>query len=259
MTVKIISEKIRTPFWISLIVIVHLTFSYYLFNGWWYSAAGTAGIILISWVLWKERFPARIGLNLSRKQFIFSIFISLSAVIFSYLMMQFINRSNRIDILYSFYGNYIHDIFYTLNEEIVLGSLVLFYLTEKTRIHRLLIAASLAVIFSLIHFVFYKWIFLQQGLIEPLTLLTLFLIGFFRNNLILTFRHVGYSWAFHFAWMAVMFGSYHYHRAGPVQLNEPERFNRYLGSIEMSAVTLVLAAISMFLFNRKTSSAQGEL
>jgi hypothetical protein len=243
-----IFKRFKRTFWISVIVIIHLLFSYYFFKGWWYSGIGTILILTVSYLFCKEKFLKEIGLRLSLVSFFISIILAVFAVISSFIIIKYIGDRSGAEIQFTKYGNYIHDIFYTLNEEIILGAILLFNLSKKIKVHPLIISAGVAVIFSLIHFVFYKWIFLQKGIIATDTLFTLFLVGFFRNNLILKFKHIGYSWAFHFGWMAVMFGSYHYYQSDLNQLTQVERFNLYLGSSKMLITAAILAIISMGLF-----------
>lgn len=234
--------------WISCIIIVHLIFSYYLLKGWWYSGLGTILILSISYLFCKDKYLQEIGLQLSFLSFLISTILAVFAVISSFIIMKYIGDKAGVGIQFTEYGNYIHDIFYTLNEEIILGAILLFNLSKRMKAHPLIISAGVAIIFSLIHFVFYKWIFLQKGIIATDTLFTLFLIGFFRNNLILKFRHIGYSWAFHFGWMAVMFGSYHYYHNTLNQLTQVDRFNLYLGSSKMLVTAVIMAIVSMGLF-----------
>ncbi|BDX39484.1 hypothetical protein CYCD_28390 [Tenuifilaceae bacterium CYCD] len=146
--------------------------------------------------------------------------------------------------------DYYHDIFYILNEEIVLGAIILYYLVNKQRIKPIIASVELAIAFSLIHFVFYKWIFNDKGIIEITTLITLFLAGFIRNNLILHSGHIGYSWALHFGWIVIMFGSFHIYSDSKNPLSEPEKFNAYLGSTEMLVLSLALAICSLIYMKR---------
>ena len=245
---KISYPQFQRIIWVSNIVIIHLIFSYYLLNGWWYSGIGTILIVLITYLFNKDKFLKEIGLKIKPVSIMISISLGVIAVIGSFIIMKYIAAKANIGIQYTQYGNYIHDVFYTLNEEIILGAVLLFGLSRLIKVHPFIISAMVAAVFSIIHFMFYKWIFLQKGLILPETLITLFLVGFFRNNLILKFRHIGFSWAFHFGWMAVMFGSYHFYYSSLIPLNEPERFNFYLGSLVMFVIAMILAMVSVIIF-----------
>jgi hypothetical protein len=114
-----------------------------------------------------------------------------------------------------------------------------------------LASIGLAIVFSLVHFVFYKWIFLDKGTLGVTTLLSLFFVGIFRNNLILWTRHIAFSWAVHFGWMVVMFGCKHVDLNADQQLSELTRFNFYLGSVEMLVVSFVLAGATLFILINK--------
>ena len=113
---------------------------------------------------------------------------------------------------------------------------------------------TLAILFSIVHFIFYKWIFLDRGTIQITTLLTLFFVGIIRNNLIIQTGHIGYSWALHFSWMAVMFGSAHVNPSKDEWLTEPERFNTYLGSYGMLAISALIVILSLIIIKRKGHS-----
>jgi hypothetical protein len=73
------------------------------------------------------------------------------------------------------------------------------------------------------------------------------MVGVLRNNLIMYCRHIGYVWAIHFGWIAVMLGSIHRHGQTGQHLSELERFNLYLGSPTMLAISTVLALLSLYL------------
>jgi len=148
---------------------------------------------------------------------------------------------------------YYHDAFYTLNEEIVIGALILYFLIGKIKITPILSSIGLALFFSLIHFVFYKWLFTDKGIIHITALISLFLIGLARNNLILINGHIGYSWALHFGWIAIMFGSIHLNDNTHEAISELDRFNIYLGSKEILVISILLALISLFVWYKKNN------
>jgi hypothetical protein len=159
--------------------------------------------------------------------------------------MKYIANKHNVQISFTNWRNYYHDIFYVLNEEIVIGALLLFALVNKRKIKPVIASVGLAAFFALIHFVFYKWIFKDRGIIEASTLTTLFLVGFVRNSLIFQTGHIGYSWALHFGWIIIMFGSMHIDLNSNLRVTEPERFNLYLGSIEMLIISIIMAGLSL--------------
>lgn len=241
----------KKPVLILLIILTHLVFSYYFFNGWWCSGIGSVLMILLSYFLWKGKCLEQIGLKLTKRSFLFSIVMAGTVLLFSYYFLNHIAHNNGATILFTQWGYYIHDVFYSLNEEMLLGAMLLFYLIKRYKIHPLAISSLVALVFAMIHFIFYKWIFAEKGVIQPITLLTLFFIGFLRNNLIVIYKHIGFSWALHFGWVAIMLGSHHVFTANGVELGEPERFNLYLGSNKMLFISLLLALSSLFLYKHK--------
>jgi len=237
--------------WTSLLILSHVLLSYYFLRGWWVSSLGSILILLFSYLIWKNDFLKVIGLTIDFKIGIKSIILAGLVTICSLLLMKYIAHKQNIMIQCRNWRDYYHDIFYILNEEIVLGAIILYFLVNERKLKPIIASAGLAVVFSLIHFIFYKWIFNDKGIIEITTLITLFLIGFIRNNLILHTGHIGYSWALHFGWMVIMFGSFHIYSDSMNPLPEPDRFNIYLGSIEMLTLSLVLALGSLIYMKRK--------
>ena len=237
----------------SLLGLSYGLLSYYFFGGWWNSSIGTILILFFSYLIWGRDFLKVTGLNLDIATIAKSICLAGTIVICSLLMMKHIADRQNIMIRFTNWRNYYHDIFYILNEEIVIGAIILFYLINKRKIQPIIAAIGLAIIFSLMHFVFYKWIFNSRGNMGISTLITLFLVGFVRNSLILQTGHIAYSWALHFGWMVVMFGSFHIHADSRNGLSELVRFNTYLGSIEMLVISFILAGLSLIYWIKKYS------
>ena len=247
--------KLKKPLLLSLLILFYLLFSYSYFNGWWNSSVGSALIIFLSYLIWGKDFLKQTGLQLNLHTIAKSIILAIIITACALLIMKYIGNKNYIRIEYFNWRDYYHDIFYVLNEEIVVGAILLFSLVYKWKFRPLFACLGLALFFSLIHFVFYKWIFLDREVIGISALITLFLVGFVRNSLIIQTGHIGYSWALHVGWMAVMFGSSHTYLNGDMPPSEAERFNLYLGSTEMLIISLV-AAGSFLAYWIKRSSPQ---
>lgn len=236
----------RTKLLLNLLILSYISLSYLPVFGWWYSSIGTALIVFFSYLLWEKAFLRNIGLSLNLKTVIQSLMLAAIVIVCSLFMMKYIAAKHQVTINYTNWRSYYHDIFYVLNEEIVMGAIVLLVLAPKRKIPSMTASVGLAIFFALIHFVFYKWIFRDRGMIEITTLLTLFFVGFVRNSLIIQTGHIGYSWALHFGWMAVMFGSWHYSPEKNTSLGELAKFNTYLGSIQMLIISGILAIGSLY-------------
>ena len=234
---------------VSLIVIVHVLFSYYYFQTFLSSALGSGLIILLSFFTWKNKFKFWIGFEIKKEEILpIGVFICISTIASWFLIKNICTRQG-LEFIPGNFRNLIHTVFYTLNEEIILGALLLKGLKFwKRKTPNWIISVSTAILFSLIHFVFFKWIFKSSGNLSIITLLTLFVIGVFRNNLILRTGHIVYSWALHFVWIYFMLGSSHYKISTDTFLNDFERFEIFLGNPLILIICAGLAIISFMKF-----------
>lgn len=239
------SVKFKRAVLINLLILSYLLFSYYALGGWWNSSAGSLLILFFSYLIWKKDFLKNTGLQIGSFTLIKTLLAAIIIIACSFLIMKHIANRNGVVIQFTNWRNYYHDVFYILNEEIVIGAILLFTLVDGKKIHPLLASTGLALFFSLIHFVFYRWIFDDRGIIHIPALTTLFLIGFVRNSLIIQTRHIGYSWALHFGWMVVMFGCKHLDKETGLLLGESEKFNTYLGSVEMLIISTIIALLTL--------------
>ncbi|MBN2773266.1 MAG: hypothetical protein JXR31_03385 [Prolixibacteraceae bacterium] len=245
----------RPRFLVAMLLLSYLLFSYYALGGWWNSSVGTVLIQFFSYRLWNKEYLKITGLKVSLKSVIFS-FLSLTFFLIAfYFLILVIAGKNQVVISLTNWQSYYHTFFYTLNEEIILGAIVINMAVLKLKMKPIVVSVVLAIIFSSIHFTFYKWVFLNRGTIGILTLTTLFFVGILRNNLIIKTGHIGYSWALHFSWMVIMFGLFHSYLDSGEKLLEYERFNLYLGSKGMLILSFLGAILSfLFIINQKKIS-----
>jgi hypothetical protein len=245
-------KKNASGLYIRLIVLTHLLFSYNAFNGWWYSLTGTFLIILLARRCWSEDYLEWIGLKISLKAIIKSLILLIFVIFSSYILISLIAENPGVSIKISALLIFIHIIGYTLNEEILLGAILLKYIQKRfVHLKKFLTSVLVALVFSVLHYVFYRWIFLDKGILSIATLVSLFAIGIIRNNLILSTGHIGYSWALHAGWVFIMFGFVHIEKLTGTYMNEPCRFNLYLGSSYTTTILLIVAFVSLGLMVRK--------
>ncbi len=243
--------------WWNLMILSYLLFSYNIFNGWWYSGIGTVMVVFFAYLLWRNDFLYRIGLKMNYPILVTTLLLMIILTGAGFGLLKYLATRNGVVIQYSGYRNYIHDLFYTLNEEIILGAVLLNWVRERFRkMHPSAVSVIVAILFAFFHYLFYRWIFLDRGILTLFTLTTLTMVGILRNNLILTTGHVGFSWALHASWMAIMFGTYHYQAGNLEALHEFERFNLYLGSPFTFGIITALAFLSFFLFWSKQKPAK---
>jgi len=244
---------------LAILLVAYISFSYNFFNGWWYSSLGTVLIIVFSYFIWGKKNLEVTGLKILPRSVLFILIVILLTVSGSYLLISFISSVNNLAFTQGNFFSYYHIFFYTLNEEIILGGIVIYFLYRKLKINPFSVSAGLAIVFVVIHYIFYRWIVLCPGLLTISTLSSLFFIGILRNNLIITSGHIGYAWAIHFGWMVVMFGIYHYHDQTEEALTEPEVFNYFLGSAEMLIISFLLALSSTLFLIRNINTIKEKL
>lgn len=248
--------RLRIPLLLTLLFLIYVLFSYSYLGDWLYSSIGSLLIIFLSFLIWGNGFLEKVGLQLNLQIFVKSIILVVIIAGCSLLILKYIGNKNDIRIEYYNWRDYYHVMFYVLNEEIVLGAILLFTLVYKWKIRPIVASICLAVGFALIHYVFYRWVFADRGILGISTLVTLFLVGFVRNSLILHTGHIGYSWALHFGWIAIMFGSRHTNLNTNMYVSELESFNIYLGSTEMLVLSIVMAGIFFAIWIKKYNPHQ---
>jgi len=215
-------------------------------------------ITLLARKCWKNEYLEWIGLRIELKA-IFLCLLALIVIVFgSFQLIKFIAWKAGISFIIISFTAFLHIIGYTLNEEIVLGAILLKTMQKRFKIfNQFFISISVAFAFTLLHYIFYRWIFLDKGIICFSSLVSLFAVGAIRNNLILKTGHVGYSWALHVGWVFVMFGFIHTESITGKILSEPDRFNLYLGSYFTVIILAVMAILSFLLLIQRRKNISG--
>jgi hypothetical protein len=234
-----------------VLIVSHINLSYDYYGGWWLSGAGLLLILLLGLLAWKKEFISMSGLNIPFREIPKILLTAAGITALSFACLYWMGSEAGITMSLNCAKSYIHNVFYILNEEIILGALVLYFLNKKIGIPPLLSSLILAIVVAFAHWILYKWYFRDKGFLAITTLLTLFLVAFFKNNLILRFSHIGYAWAFHLGWMAVMFGTIHYYNSDWRMVTDLEKFNLYLGSNFMLVFSFLLAIASIFMFKKE--------
>jgi len=251
-----ILNKILTVHKISLIPIVYLFTSYDSSVFVLQSLAGSALIIGLGYWTWKKKVLMTLGIEMNvRTIFIFLVMTLLLTIAFHYLIgsiasSRHLQYSSPVSLHGLISPVYFHTIGQTLNEEMVLGALLLYAVRSMfKRTHPLVIAAGVALIFSVFHFVFYRWLTVStnEGVITLSTLFVLFAVGVLRNSLILKTGHIGYAWSIHLGFNWIFFCGGFQNEDGS-KLNEPGLFNAVLGSPQMIVLAFIMLALCAALF-----------
>lgn len=139
--------------------------------------------------------------------------------------------------------------FQALNEEMILGALLLFGLVDAHG-RPVLWCVVTAVVFAGLHDLLYR--FGAIGIpIAPLTLLGLVAVGVLRGALILATRSIAFAWALHAAWNVMMFGGVWWRDADGSRLSEPAMFDAFVGDPRVVALTTAAAAIMLVVLWRR--------
>ena len=224
----------------------YLSLNYFPDFGWWVSMVGTILILLFGYFSWSKNYKERLGIPTNAMQYFFSFLLLIILLLCSYYLINLIRIQKNLGFGIGFIHNFTHVFFYTLNEELVLGGILLVSLKIRyAKVKPLLISIGVAFIFSILHDIFYWWIFKGsvKGILTNWTLISLLMVGIIRNNLILKTGHVGYSWALHFSWMAIMLGCMFYYPDSTQKLSQTARFNLFIGH----KLTIIILSMMMIL------------
>ena len=248
-----------------LLLITHLFMSY---NGSllpWRAVVGSVLIAVIAHAAWPSDWKDRLGLRIPARDALLSIALAPILMFLLYWAIRFIVSPQNIVFQPSLSLSGVldlgtlHTLGQTLNEELLFGALLLTALCKKyPKSHPLLLAGSVALVFSLLHYVFYRWIVLPGygGSLTASALFVLLAIGLLRNTLILKAGHIAYSWSLHFSINLVGLTALYTFENG-VELTEPQIFNRILGApgvVFFSAAVLAAGACWLCTTSGKTCS-----
>ncbi len=236
MTRKISSTCLVRWLAANLIPLFYLLLTY---SVWWGAPVASLLIIALAGMAWPARGLQTLGLAIPRSQagraFILACGIAASA----WVLIRMASGAQGVLLVPVWQRHtapYIiaHTVGQTLNEEMVLGALLLKAITAKLpRLRRVWVSAGVAFVFALLHAGFYTlrpaqdW---NYGILSPVTLLSIFLVGLIRNNFILGYGNIAYAWAVHLGWNLVFIDSAYYWIETGQKLAEPAIFNVVFGN-----------------------------
>ncbi len=231
-----------------LIIISHIGLTY---SGYGTALIGSLLIILFSYLYCPKTWKANLGLKINFVSFLISVGLLFFTLFSAYFIIKSISNSEGIffsgKLNSCFY--YMHTMGQTLNEEMILGGLLLLSLKRifKNK-YSLTMAISIALVFAILHLFFYKYIVigLNRGNLSFLTISNLFLVGLIRNILILYFDHILYAWAIHLGWNTIFFTN-----LSILKFSEPVLFNTFLGTLHMLffLITVLLVIVIIVYFS----------
>jgi len=221
-------------------------------------------IIIFLRLAFKKRWRDTAGLRVCCRHAViaFTVTAVMTGIVYYYISRTVtahgIAFQNRFEL-----GNqelYFYTVFQTLNEEIITGALLLFSVRKKwPGIHPVIISIGAAMLFTVAHGLMYRFAFDERSIIELPALIALFAVGIIRNNTILGFNHIGFSWALHLSWNLVFFGGRYSYVGTATELDQADLFNGIMGEPAFIAAMIILSIItSFFLFrNRRRELLHG--
>ena len=245
----------RAGWWVLLIVVFLLPYVQWRY---WGHATTTGALLALGYGRWRLALSERFGLPqgagaLLRTGATFVVLYSL----FRFVAVGWIGRDAGLELLpwSSLYTATFAC--QALNEEIVLGALLLFGL-ERWIPHRILLTLVVSAVFSGLHFLLYRVGGMQHALL-PATLLTLFAVGVLRAGSVLQARHIGYAWALHAGWNLVMFNGRWQDTESGGTLMEPAVFDALLGSRPLTLLSVIAAGMLLVVMSHTGKSRDLEV
>ena len=226
-------------------------------NNWWAFVLVAVAILAVLRLLFGRQWMNRAGLQLPPTQILLVVVAFLVIATGSKMLLFIVYaaaglKANAPDIM-----GRVGFLFQAFNEEILFRALMISFILQYTR-SAFLVSLGLALLFSASHFLMYRFTNPMHLALSFPALATLFFAGVAMNNLYLTFRHIGFSWALHAGWNVVWLPAAIYDASTGQRLHEPQIFDRVLGSPLMVATVGAVAALSLvFLARRPLTSAAG--
>lgn len=251
-------KKIYKGVLLSLMILSYLFLTYKPHKGLWLSILGTILILFFARLIWSEAWYIKIGLRIKSKEIIIATLLFILTATFSYILINHIAIQKNISFKPYFENlstsiKYLHTLGQTLNEELILGALLLFSLRLLLKKMPIIVLSSVvALLFSIFHILFYSYFIssFNRGVLSVITIFSLLLVGIARNNLILCSNHIGYSWAIHLGWNVVFLGG-SYDKGTAQLMNEPELFNIFLGSQLVLVSSFIIVLLSIYIYRSR--------
>ncbi|MDJ0974355.1 MAG: hypothetical protein QNJ98_07855 [Planctomycetota bacterium] len=216
---------------------------------WWPFPLSSVLLLAMFTAMWRRRAWHELGLAMSRRH-VAGVFVAWAGLwaAFELLLVPHVSAEAGVVAAHHPWWVVAYFPFQALNEEMLLGALLLFPLVERWG-RPLVWAVGLALVFAALHFAMYRYGVMQMTL-APTTLVALVCIGCVRHAAILLAGHIGYAWALHAAWNMVMFGSAWWLAAEGRRLREPAVFDAFLGGSTMLVLSAGAAILLLVLLAR---------
>jgi membrane protease YdiL (CAAX protease family) len=239
------------------VLLLLLVFVLFTYNIWWLALLVSLLIILLSYAAWPGRNIDLLGLRIPLPQAMVSLLISLMTIVVAWLIISAVVTAPDIQLIPIWRRDtwmplILHSLGQTLNEEMVLGSLLLKSVANKfQRLSLAAVSILVALAFSTLHYAFYAFrptYLINYGVLSLTTLASIFAVGLLRNICILSTGNIAYAWGIHFGWNLIFIDSLYIHAATQAELTEPEMFNAVFGNSMVLLMVGAAAGLSFLLY-----------
>jgi len=239
------------------IVVAWVGLTYNPHWGFWISAAAACLILLLARFAFGETWRDRLGIAVGvRGRLVFLATLAVTVPVAAVLLRHMAARSGleaSLTPVLDRPGGIAFTTFQTLNEELVVGALLLLTLDRRHPGRRGVIGVAVAAVFALLHVALYasphqRLLGATPVTLAPLTVLSLFLVGIARNNMILARGDIAMAWGLHLGFNVPFLVGSIFDPATGASPTEPARFDAVFGHVPMVAALAVLAAASFLLY-----------
>lgn len=239
---------------VSAICVAAYFFPYLYLGGVWWRAIPCAAVILLGGLVVYGRgafefFGLKMSLaDLGKSLLLLAVLVPAAAYVIFHVVVVDPLQAHR----YPYSVSQVHQFFQVFNDEIVVRAALL---TLVLRIfpHPKTVVVALAAAFSVGHYFLYGYYGDEIGLAA---LVSLFSFGAIANLLFVRYRHIGYSFALHYAWNMERINSEFYYRGA--MLSEGRSFNYIEGSpwVVVGSLTAFLLLFAAYAHAEKRQPAR---
>lgn len=236
--------------------------------GWIFSAC--AFILIIQLMRWRNPndWKLRLGINFKRDDVLKFLSLTVLFLLPLYFLIDHLTLYSgyTFEVLIFHYkkyfgpdcafhvviGFYLYYLFQTLNEEMLIGAILLLGLERRFKnLDQNYINILVALTFSLMHQVLFQLSPGQPGILLKFTTMgSLFFVGILRNVLILKTRKIALSWAVHLSFNLIFYASAIVEPNTKIFASETERFNIVFGNYIFFFLAGIFAGASLIIAAR---------
>lgn len=231
-----------------LLILFVLVFLVPYTSGWSWKFPLTSLLLFpLAKILWPRNWRTHLGLAFDKATWVRVLLLTASVFVLSHYLVPYLAQRGGYE-----YFPFVHwrwkisTVFQVLNEEVVLRALLLSALFRVFR-SSVLVSLFTALVFSLLHWILYRYSIEGAVVLTPMTLLNLTLFGLICNLFYLRYNHIGYGYALHLGWNLTRFTGACILNNRPLQ--EGKTFNLIEGSGEVAFLLGIILVLGFSFLN----------